>query len=939
MAKKTLHSSSEAGQTPSTGADVVEAVNYLNEQESVTQKYTSAVITKSSSDTWASIFALPYDNFRLKFSSYHATVPTEISGNATSTEYEVQRVGRNGLIFISGSNKWAFTLDGGSRKDASFSELEVQRKKEIESEAIQIGLLNKDTFLVSDIAYQGISAIKKLDIQIDDSIAAAANVRIYGIFNEVANPTSTIVLKDYTSGNIVILTRTNGVNTGVVELSGNSGNGLLKATATVNLDLIPYGFHFYDGSTNGDLSAKIKPTKFSDVFQTKSTIDSIITARKSIIEDNFIRVGCLNTAAFLISDDAYKIAQAIEKISIEVDDSIAAAANIRLYGVWNSPVNLTTTVVIKDYTTSTLVILSRPSDTRTGVLDLTGQSGDGKIKVALTINMDRITYPFSWYQDNTTSSAKIAFTKTSDVLQKKTALDAEATTRAAADNALAARLTTIETSAYDYELINTGVDESVNGYYNRYSGAFVANSNFKSRKYQYVVGKTYFATSHVSGDATALAIYWSGATFLGYEYAGNNSGGFIQFTRQILTVPVGTTHIGVTSYGSSDYYGALELLAFSVIDPIELAAALKGYDPNNKNGKKILVLGTSIDEYGISTGDSYWQLVAQSLGMTVYNEAVGSSMIRFGNYLNTIKGMYWEPVLKSLSATIADKQSILDHWTSGLDANGVITVGGTSGWKDLLLGTPPSTLSALYSALGVAGASNILAWSYETKIVAKYLDSTSASFIAHPDIIAIAHGHNDLVVWDYDQDGSNNGDTNAIAVPTPYNSKHRFCGAMNFIIDTIFSYLPQADIRLIGHYEKDRKTRIYQAQQVIASYRNLPFLKLWETQGLSQNKVTTSGYWDSTGVWHDSGYDGAANYSHPANSYNELTNTYPSASFQGTNHFGSGNGVSTNPRQVNGVWVHDLTMTQIRFKDDLHPGTLGARIRLGNNVSGWFKTL
>ena len=83
--------------------------------------------------------------------------------------------------------------------------------------------------------------------------------------------------------------------------------------------------------------------------------------------------------------------------------------------------------------------------------------------------------------------------------------------------------------------------------------------------------------------------------------------------------------------------------------------------------------------HGHNRQDTYPDLIGKELGAIVYNESLGSSMVRNSNYLGTIKGMYWEPVLKSLSATIAEKQSVLDHWSSGLDANGVITVDGTYG--------------------------------------------------------------------------------------------------------------------------------------------------------------------------------------------------------------------------------------------------------------------
>lgn len=302
---------------------------------------------------------------------------------------------------------------------------------------------------------------------------------------------------------------------------------------------------------------------------------------------------------------------------------------------------------------------------------------------------------------------------------------------------------------------------------------------------------------------------------------------------------------------------------------------------NRFAGKKILWLGTSIPAQGISSSDSYPQLIASMLGATVYNEALGNSCLRATRYDGSLKGMYYLPALSSLSQTVAEKQSILDHWTSGLDSNGNITEGGTYGWKDLLLGTPPASYTSIDTA------ANILSWSYEKKIVAKYLNTSDPSFIAQPDIIVFDHGHNDLVVDSYDDNESN-----AIAVPNPVNSRARFIGAFNYLKEIINSYMPRAEIVFVGHYENDRKTRIYQAQQNLAGYHNMPLFKFWEVSGINQKQITTTGFWTNNTTWNNSG--GASQ---------QITNSY--------------------------LWMYD----------DLHPASLPARQMFAKKICGWLKTI
>jgi hypothetical protein len=588
---------------------------------------------------------------------------------------------------------------------------------------------------------------------------------------------------------------------------------------------------------------------------------------------NLLKLGLLNPEVVLLNENSRKALSSILDIKIIVDDSIADNADIRVYGIFTDAANPENTLVIKDYTTGTtnVVILKRTNGVNSGIVRLTGSSTNGNIEANAIIDLDKIPYGFYWYQDNTTKSAKFSFTKKSNVSATLDNLATEKVTLQNYDESLNLRIKAIEEQAKQYELKSDGVAEAQNGYYSRYTGAFTANNNYISRKFPVTNGEVYYAGSRVSGDAVALAVYFNGSTFLGYQSAGNNSGGYIQKTRERLILPLGTTHIGITSNGSSTYYGILEKLVV---------------DLHGKTTKKILWLGTSIPEQGNSTGDSYPHLVADKLGMTLYNESLGSSMVRAANYLGTIKGMYYEPVLRSLSMTIAEKQAILDNWTSGLNSDGVVTPGGTYGWRDLLLGTPPANYTSY------ASAETILSWSYENKLVAKYLDTTHEDFVESPDIFVFDHGHNDLNVWNYDQDGANNGDTNAIAIPNPVNSRNRFCGAMNYLIDIILSYNPRAVIVFVGHYENDRKTRIYQAQQNIAAYRNYPLLKLWELLGFTQKTITTTGYWSNSTTWNNSG------------------------------------GAPTS-----------RTMTSIWMYDDLHPATMAARQHIASKLIGFFKAL
>ena len=245
--------------------------------------------------------------------------------------------------------------------------------------------------------------------------------------------------------------------------------------------------------------------------------------------------------------------------------------------------------------------------------------------------------------------------------------------------------------------------------------------------------------------------------------------------------------------------------------------------------KHILWLGTSIPAGG---GDSlsYPAYTAQKLGAVIHNEAVGSSMIRAFDYKGSWVRVAWTNLSRALSHTITEKEMLINYFNSGLDKNGKITSGGKYGWKDLCIGAP--------QYLSEKDKKFIISCSYEEKLIHKYLDSNSPEFIIKPDVIVIDHGYNDLT-----QDWYEDNEINSITVPVDKYDRRRFIGATNFIVNVIKSYYPDQKIVFIGHYESDRKKRIYKAQLNLFEYwkSDYPSFKLWEVLGWSQEIDPSTG--------------------------------------------------------------------------------------------------
>jgi hypothetical protein len=247
-------------------------------------------------------------------------------------------------------------------------------------------------------------------------------------------------------------------------------------------------------------------------------------------------------------------------------------------------------------------------------------------------------------------------------------------------------------------------------------------------------------------------------------------------------------------------------------------------------GKKIVWFGTSIPAGVIQAGDSgrvdsYPIMIGDMLQAEMYNEAVGSSCVRYGNYAyvttgdpNGLAGQWLNNFLYSLSGSSSEKQTIFDNWEY---------------WKNIIQSGQASTVT-----LTEEQKENAKNCSYDIKL-AKYLTGGSVGPV---DLYVFDHGHNEEYNNDYD---------NMTTIPPAGHESDRsyFIGAMRFIIEKILTDNPKARICFIGHYQNDIKTGISEAQLELADIWKYPLCKTWEVIGWSQNTVTINGVTKTITQW------------------------------------------------------------------------------------------
>ena len=249
---------------------------------------------------------------------------------------------------------------------------------------------------------------------------------------------------------------------------------------------------------------------------------------------------------------------------------------------------------------------------------------------------------------------------------------------------------------------------------------------------------------------------------------------------------------------------------------------------NYWKNKKIVWFGTSIPAGVVNAGASggngaYPARIGQTLGATVYNESIGSSRVRGGNYHAIGDGdpMGWSGceaigVMLSMSLSRAEKQAIIDSWDSK--------------WKDIML--EPEA----YNPDNVSGYLNS---SWDT-ILTKYLTGGS---IGQCDLYVFDHGYNDGVIT--------YGFSDLDEIPAQREDRTYWWGAMDFLIRKILSDNPKAKILVIGHYNygADAFSRganwsgkyVCDAQKAYAESWGFSCVETWKLLGLTMNTIDING--------------------------------------------------------------------------------------------------
>lgn len=353
---------------------------------------------------------------------------------------------------------------------------------------------------------------------------------------------------------------------------------------------------------------------------------------------------------------------------------------------------------------------------------------------------------------------------------------------------------------------------------------------------------------------------------------------------------------------------------------------------------KIVWYGTSIPAGG------YPLIVGTLLGCTVYNEAVGESLVRLGWGKNCIAegdeidiwgcsgtdtGSF-NPIsntitalAKSMSASKAEKRYLLDNLTHFENITG-------------------STLNREVQTDEV-----IMGYSYEEKLL-KYIDSSREDYTP-VDLIVFDHGHNDL-----NPDGDPKWDTYDIA----NRDKDNYWGAMNFLMDIIRKYNPHQNICQISHYQGnvDYSANFYKAQQQFAEHWGIPFMELYKlTQMSTSEQVRTSGYWGYTdGVWHNDGFifidNGDGTYTTNQSCIIQYDFGFGNGTYNQNTQLFTSNVLESLPsttqaryiKDIDGVKICSLKPREMYMKDRLHPvsdKSGKANTRIATLLACWLKSV
>lgn len=352
---------------------------------------------------------------------------------------------------------------------------------------------------------------------------------------------------------------------------------------------------------------------------------------------------------------------------------------------------------------------------------------------------------------------------------------------------------------------------------------------------------------------------------------------------------------------------------------------------------KIVWYGTSIPAGG------YPLIVGTLLGCTVYNEAVGASLVRLGWGKNCIA-----------------EGDVIDIWgCSGTDTSAFNPISNTI--TALAKSMSASKVEKQYLIDNLAhlekitgGKLNretytddvIMGYSYEEKLL-KYLDNSRDDYTP-VDLIVFDHGHNDL-----NPDGDPKWNTYQI----DNRDKDNYWGAMNFLMDVIRKYNPHQMVCQISHYQGnvDYSANFYKAQQQFAEHWGIPFMELYKlTQMSTSEQVRTSGYWGYTdGVWHNDGFifidNGDGTYTTNQSciiqydfgnngTYNQETRLFTTNVLEEL----PANTTARDIKTIDGITTCLLKPREMYMKDRLHPASDksgNANKRIATLLAGWINSI
>lgn len=260
---------------------------------------------------------------------------------------------------------------------------------------------------------------------------------------------------------------------------------------------------------------------------------------------------------------------------------------------------------------------------------------------------------------------------------------------------------------------------------------------------------------------------------------------------------------------------------------ISIEKAVSNNVSSHWKNKKIVWFGTSVPAGNTGSGGAgakaYPNLLADMIGATVYNEAIGSSRVRGGSFsdISTDDPMGWAGmsaigVMLSLSLSAAEKQAIANDWDSK--------------WKNIIANPESVDMSqiATYKAAS---------WD---SILPKYLTGGS---VGQCDAYVFDHGFNDHDIT--------NGYTDLDDVPSDLNDRTYWIGAMHYIIEKIIADNPKAKIIFIGHYNHDGDQTgrganydvkyVCEAQEKIATMFGATCIKTWEKLNINMTPITVNG--------------------------------------------------------------------------------------------------